>query len=167
LTAGVFCEPSGCRGAGRRACRPRRGRSHRSEQPGQGKHVEAEKECREALRLRPDFLLAHLNLSKALSKQGKHAAAEKEDREALRLQPDNPDAHYNLGNALLKQGKPAVAEKEYREALRLRPDFHDAHHNLGAARRRAWQVSRTGRAATRDSGTFGCRPQPARQARSK
>jgi Tfp pilus assembly protein PilF len=97
---------------------------------------DAEKELREALRLRPDLLEAHVSLGKVLMHQGKLPEAEKEFREALRLRPDDPGAHYNLGIFLGDQGKLAEAEKEYREALRLRPDYPEAHCNLGNALQR-------------------------------
>src|SRR5207244_2809347 len=75
----------------------------------QGKHAEAEAECREAIRLRPDFAEAHIGLGDALGGQGKYAKAGAEFREALRLRHDYPEAHCGLGFALLVQGRFAEA----------------------------------------------------------
>jgi serine/threonine protein kinase/tetratricopeptide (TPR) repeat protein len=100
------------------------------------RHQEAEADFRQALRLRPDYLEARINLAWALSDQRKYAEAEAEGREALRRRPDLPEAHVahdNLGVALLEQAKYREAEVEFREALRLRPDFPLARCNLSNA----------------------------------
>ena len=76
----------------------------------QGKLDEAEAAFREAVRLKPDWPVAHLNLGKALRAQGRLGQAEAEFREAVRLQPDWPAAHGNLGTALLRQGRRGEAE---------------------------------------------------------
>ena len=59
----------------------------------------------EALRLQPDFPMAHLNLGASLHAQGKFHEATAEYREALRLKKDFPLAHYNLGVALAQKGQ--------------------------------------------------------------
>jgi Flp pilus assembly protein TadD len=97
----------------------------------QGKPADAEKEFREALRIKPDYPDAHNSVGVLLADQGKPAEAEREYREAIRINPDYPQAHNNLGVLLGKQGQAAEAEREYREALRLKPDLPDAHTNLG------------------------------------
>ena len=51
----------------------------------------------QALRLQPDYALAHNNLGHALLALGKPDDAEHHFREAVRLDPRNADAHYNLG----------------------------------------------------------------------
>jgi tetratricopeptide (TPR) repeat protein len=94
---------------------------------------EAEADCRQALRLRPDYPDAHSNLGVALAAQGKHAEAEAEYRQALRLRPDYVKARFNLGTALGYQKKHAEAEAEFREALRLRSDLPEAQQSLGVA----------------------------------
>ncbi len=95
---------------------------------------EAEADYREALRLRPDFPEAHVNLSVVLFEQNRYGEAEAECRAALRLRPDFLEAHiahHVLGNILRRQGKIPQGEAEYREALRLRPDYPEAHDTLG------------------------------------
>jgi tetratricopeptide (TPR) repeat protein len=61
-------------------------------------------ECREAIRLQPDFAPAHFSLGKALQAQGEVQQAIAEFREAIRLRPDNFTFRQSLGAALLGQG---------------------------------------------------------------
>jgi tetratricopeptide (TPR) repeat protein len=98
-----------------------------------GRYKEGEAAYREAIRLKPDFPLAHVNLGVALGSQGRHKEAEAACREAIRLKPDFPEAHSNLGIVLNDQGRHKEAEAAYHEALRLKPDLPEAHFNLGVA----------------------------------
>jgi serine/threonine protein kinase/WD40 repeat protein/Flp pilus assembly protein TadD len=100
---------------------------------GQGKLEEAGAAYREAIRLKPDYALAHQCLGVALKAQGKLDDAITEYREAIRLKPDYALAHQCLGVALRTQGDVAGAIAEYREAIRLEPDDALAHNNLGLA----------------------------------
>ena len=61
--------------------------------------------CKKAIRLKPDYPLAHYTLGIALAQQGKLAEAVAAFKEAIRLKPDDLEAHCNLGFALLQQGK--------------------------------------------------------------
>jgi tetratricopeptide (TPR) repeat protein len=97
----------------------------------QHKHQAAERACRKAIDLRPDWAAAHYCLGNTLARQKNHAVAEKAFRKVIGLRPDWAAAHYNLGNALTGQGKPGAAEAAYRQAIALRPDFALAHNNLG------------------------------------
>jgi tetratricopeptide (TPR) repeat protein len=84
----------------------------------------AEKEFREAVRLKPDFAEAHFGLGFAIHEQEEYQhLAEPEYREAIRLKPDYPEAHYMLGCLLRVERKYDVAVQEYRKAIRLKPDY--------------------------------------------
>ncbi|MHC4197117.1 MAG: tetratricopeptide repeat protein [Planctomycetota bacterium] len=96
-----------------------------------GKFSDAEREHKEAVRLKPASFVAHFHLGNTLYKQKKHNEAEREYREAIRLKADDPETHYNLGILLKEQEKYDEAEREYREAIRLKPDLPEAHNNLG------------------------------------
>jgi tetratricopeptide (TPR) repeat protein len=98
-----------------------------------GKHAEAEKELREALRLRPNFPEAHFRLGHIVALQGNLAEGERECREALRLRPNFPEARTILGAGLYAQHRHAEAEAEFREALRLRPNYPPAQRGLRTA----------------------------------
>ena len=99
----------------------------------QGKLEEAIAEYRTAIRIQPDFALAHNNLGSALDRKGKRDEAIAEHRTAIRLQPDFALAHNNLGSALDRQGKREEAIAEYRTVLRLLPDNAYAHNILAWA----------------------------------
>jgi tetratricopeptide (TPR) repeat protein len=99
----------------------------------QGRAKEAEEACREAIRLKPDYPLAHNHLGAALYDQGKHKEAEEAFREAIRLKHDDPFAHCNLGIALNAQGRHKEAEKSCRIAIGLKHDLYQAHRDLGIA----------------------------------
>ena len=66
---------------------------------------EAEKEYREALRLRPDTPELHLELGEVYAGAFQWMKAEEEFRAQAKLQPGNAEAAYRLGTALLEQGK--------------------------------------------------------------
>jgi tetratricopeptide (TPR) repeat protein len=100
---------------------------------GQGKLAEAITAYREAIRLKPDYAVAHSNLGTALRGQGKLAEAIAVYREAIRLKPDFAAAHFSLGVALRDQGKLTEAIAAFREAIRLEPDNAWAHYNLALA----------------------------------
>jgi tetratricopeptide (TPR) repeat protein len=120
-----------------------------------GHPEEAVPEYREALRLKPDYFSAHLNLGVALRSLKRFDEAIEEYRAALRLNPNNADAHHNLGNALRARGAPGDLDKaieQQREAVRLAPDDIDSIVSLGNALRQNHQLDEAidqFRAATR------------------
>jgi Flp pilus assembly protein TadD len=92
----------------------------------------AEKEFREAVRLKPDFAEAHFGLGFAIDEQVEYKhLAEREYREAIRLKPNYPEAHYMLGCLLRAEFKNEGAIQELREAVRRDPDWARAHYDLG------------------------------------
>jgi len=97
---------------------------------GEGRTDEAIAQYTAALRLKPDFSLAHYDLGNALARQGRVEEAVAQYREVLRLKPDDFDAHNNLGNALASQGRVDAAAAEFAAALRINPHDPDAHYNL-------------------------------------
>jgi tetratricopeptide (TPR) repeat protein len=108
---------------------------------------EAEKEYREALRLRPDVPEVHLELGVVYATSSQWAKAEQEFRAQAKLQPGDAEAAYRLGTALLEQGKVHEARVEFVRADRLMPDMPETLYSLGktsslegdtAAAERAW-----------------------------
>lgn len=67
--------------------------------------AEAEAECREAVRLKPETAVFHGNLACVLGREKKLTEAETERREAVRLQPANLFFHAFLATNLNKQEK--------------------------------------------------------------
>ena len=86
--------------------------------------ISAEKELRQAIRLRPKYPLAYVNLGRALQEQGKKVEADKAYREALHLRPYLVDAHVALARLLRELGDPR-AGNHVKLAQRLHPDDPD------------------------------------------
>jgi tetratricopeptide (TPR) repeat protein len=94
---------------------------------------DAEKEYREALRLRPALPEAHLALGEVYAGAFQWQKAEEEFRIQVKLQPGNAEAAYRLGQALLEQGKVHEAHEELARADRLLPDMPETLYSLGKA----------------------------------
>jgi len=94
---------------------------------------EAEKEYREALRLRPDTPELHLELGEVYTGAFQWAKAEEEFRAQAKLQPGNAETAYRLGTALLEQGKAREARAELVRADKLMPDMPETLYSLGKA----------------------------------
>jgi tetratricopeptide (TPR) repeat protein len=94
---------------------------------------DAEKEYREALRLRPGLPEAHLALGEVYAGAFQWEKAEEQFRMQTKLQPGNAEAAYRLGEALLEQGKAKEARTELLRADRLMPDMPETLYSLGKA----------------------------------
>jgi tetratricopeptide (TPR) repeat protein len=105
----------------------------------QGRHEEAMAGYREALRLKPGFVDALINLGNSLTLLGRHEEAVACYREAIRRQPPGGDTRelaqlrYNLGIPLAALGRQEEAIASFSEAVRLQPDFVFAFINLGVS----------------------------------
>ena len=76
----------------------------------------------EALRSKPDYVLALCNLGNALASQGRTEAAIARYKEALAIDHGCADAYYNLAFTLAKQGRSEEAIANYYHALKINPD---------------------------------------------
>ena len=83
----------------------------------------AESHAREAVRIRPNYPEARVNLGLALFWQGKTSEAILHLEKALELRPNRPDTHEYLGYALMVAGRGDEAIQHFYEALRLSPAF--------------------------------------------
>ena len=101
----------------------------------------AEARQREAIRVDPEFAVAHKNLGSVLKRQGRADEAVAAYRTAIELDPELAVAHLNLGAILARQGKLDEAVEKYREALRIDPTLAIGHLNLGAVfeRQQQWE----------------------------
>jgi len=86
-----------------------------------GRVEEAQAQFREALRLDPGQLMAHLRLGEILERQGRIDEAADRYRLLLRLRPDLPDALFALGRLALAQGRLEEARVNLRRYLDLGP----------------------------------------------
>jgi tetratricopeptide (TPR) repeat protein len=94
---------------------------------------DAEKEYRDALRLRPGLPEAHLALGEVYAGAFQWPKAEEEFRLQVKLQPGNAEAAYRLGQALLEQGKTREARAELERSDRLMPEMPETLYSLGKA----------------------------------
>jgi len=106
----------------------------------QMRFMEAEKELRAGIRLRPDLLDGFLNLGVLYAYMGRVGDVARVYRELIQEKGDStqtPWLHYYLGLALCTYETMGlgdslrVAENEFREAIRLKPDFGDGYFHLG------------------------------------
>lgn len=104
-----------------------------------GLPLEAAREYRAVLRVRPADAAAHFALAGALEAGHRPGEAEIEYRETIRLQPGNAPAHNALAGLLEDRGETAAALAQYRQALALEPGNPRLHFNLGAALEEAGQ----------------------------
>jgi tetratricopeptide (TPR) repeat protein len=93
----------------------------------------AEREFREALRLRPATPGVHLELGELYAGESQWDKAEKEFRAEASLQPGDAEAAFRLGNALLQQGNVNQARRELERASELAPGMADVLYALGKA----------------------------------
>ena len=94
---------------------------------------DAEKEYKEALRLRPGLPEAHLALGQVYAGAFQWPQAEEQFRIQVKLQPGNAEAAYRLGQALLEQGKAHEARSHLASADRLMPGMPETLYSLGKA----------------------------------
>ncbi len=88
----------------------------------------------EAIRLKPDYVLAFLNRGNVRSELGDLDEALADYNEAIRLKPHDAFALYNRGMAYSDRGSMDRALMDYDEAIRLKSDDADAFINRGIAR---------------------------------
>ncbi len=98
-----------------------------------GRADAAEKEYREAMRLKADYVEPRLNLATLLQTQGKTNEAIELLSEALHIRPSLYEAHNNLGAIFFTQGNRDMAIAHFSEAVRLNPESASARDNLGKA----------------------------------
>jgi tetratricopeptide (TPR) repeat protein len=94
---------------------------------------QAEKEYKEALRLRPELPSLHLELGQVYANSAQWPKAEEEFRAETKLQPGSAEAAYRLGSALLQQGKVREALPELERSNTLKPEMPETLYSLGKA----------------------------------
>ncbi len=97
----------------------------------EAKYPEAIDQLTEALRLKSDYVEAHVNLGLVLDEQGRFQEAIGHFSEALRIDPKSVKAHALWAMALTRKGLFREAEKHYSEALKINPEDAEVHNNLG------------------------------------
>jgi tetratricopeptide (TPR) repeat protein len=98
-----------------------------------GNYDKAAGELEKALRVSPDFAVAHSSLGVQYLRLGRHDAAAGEIRRAIEIGGPNPRDLSNLAFALLATEHFPEAAANARAALKLQKDFPAAHYVLGLA----------------------------------
>jgi len=88
-----------------------------------------------AIRLRPDYAEAYLELSSVKAKAGDADGALRALETAVKLAPENAEARYRLGVEYMGRNKAAAALDHLREAYRLKPDDRGVVYNFARALR--------------------------------
>jgi tetratricopeptide (TPR) repeat protein len=96
-----------------------------------GKPDEEIQSYKQAIRLRPDYILAYERLGTRYLRSKKFAEAVDIFRQIATLKPGDPAAPNNLGEAYLELNRLNEAQESFRQAIRLKPDFGRAYYNLG------------------------------------
>ena len=77
-----------------------------------------------AIKIKPDYALAHYNLGIALVAEGKNEEATSHYKMAIKLKPDYDEAHYNLGVTLVAEGNNEEAISHYKMAIKHVSETH-------------------------------------------
>jgi len=96
----------------------------------EGRLAEADREFREALRIKPRHTESHFNLGVIAYQRGRDAEAILHYTAALEIDSGYARAHNNLAAALLRQRRYDEAIHHFRETVRLDPYHASAHFNL-------------------------------------
>ncbi len=88
-------------------------------------------EYRAAVRLRPDYVDAHMRLGLQLLAGANYAEAVTEFEAASRLVPDQFEVHLNLGDAYRSTKQYDLAKQQFDQVLAMRPSNAQVHYDLG------------------------------------
>ena len=102
----------------------------------QGKHSEAARTLRAALRLNPDYLPARLKLAETLFNAGELDASHGVYSEIVQQSPDAAEAYFGLGRIAVVRGDPTAARKSFHRACELFPAYGAAHYALAQVDRK-------------------------------
>jgi tetratricopeptide (TPR) repeat protein len=84
-----------------------------------------------AIKIKPDYAQAYINLGSALKAKGELDDAIDSYKLAIKIKPDYAEAYNNMGNALKEQGRLDEAIEAYMKALAIKPDYAEAYSNMG------------------------------------
>lgn len=93
----------------------------------------AEREFKKAIRLNPNYAVAHQWYGEFLSDMGRHEEAITQGKQAQSLDPFSSIVKVQLASSLLNAGQIETAIEAYHEVLEFEPDFQLAHFFLSYA----------------------------------
>lgn len=97
------------------------------------KYDEAIAELETAVRMRPNYLPARLNLARAYFSKHEYAQTEAQLKRVLELDPENDDASYFLGFSYLAEKKTPESKQTFSRLIAKNPNLPGAHYGLGLA----------------------------------
>ena len=95
--------------------------------------LEAIPEFQRAIRVKANYVPAHLALAYAYSSIPNYVQAEAELKKVLELDPQNATAHYNLAFVYLNEQRTNEAREIFKQILTADPNSASAHFGMGAA----------------------------------
>lgn len=96
-------------------------------------YQEAIKFYQKALKIKPDFVEAFINLGVAHYKLGQYTEAIDVYKQAVQISPKSPSVYNKLGSMYIIGGKYPMALDTFKKAIDLEPKNAVAHYNLGIA----------------------------------
>jgi tetratricopeptide (TPR) repeat protein len=96
-----------------------------------GKADEEIQAYKQAIKQRPDYLVAYERLGSRYLKSKKYNEAVEVFRQLATLKPGDPFAPNNMGEAYLGLNRLNEAVESFRQSIRLKPDYGRAYYNLG------------------------------------
>lgn len=99
----------------------------------EGKYEIAMKHLKQAIKLRPWFKEAYINIGHILKRKKNYKEAIRYYKKGLKIDPTLFKLYYEIGNILNNQGKLNDAIKYYKLALKYFPTFAEAYNNIGIA----------------------------------
>ncbi len=95
------------------------------------RNLEAVASYKDAVRIKPDFLMAYVDLGYAYDDIGQNQNAIAAFKEAIRINPDYVDVHIFLGHTYDKGNQYQEAIASFREVIRVKPNYLFAYYVLG------------------------------------
>ncbi|MGE5657707.1 MAG: tetratricopeptide repeat protein [Actinomycetota bacterium] len=90
-------------------------------------------ECKRAIKIKPDALVAYKLLAKLLQVQGKQAEAASCYQKAIEIQPKDAELYLNFGSLYAQNKQWAQAVFCYQKAIAIKPNLAAAYRNLAKA----------------------------------
>jgi tetratricopeptide (TPR) repeat protein len=111
------------------------------------KHKKIEKAIRcyrQAIKLKPDLIVAYQRLGEILTNQKKYQQLIVLFRQGVKFNPDNPQFHFCLGQVLTAQQKWQQASLHYCKTIELERNFAVAYYSWGAVltQQKKWQKAK-------------------------
>jgi tetratricopeptide (TPR) repeat protein len=97
---------------------------------GMNQLAQALGEYRSAVRLRPDYVDAHMRLGLQLLAGANYTEAVSEFEAASRLVPDQFEVHLNLGDAYRSTKQYDLAKREFDRVIQMRPSYPQVHYDI-------------------------------------